>query len=185
MSRKIIFSLIVILILVVGGGFFWWWQNQKDVRELNKGLPEGVRVVKSLFGEYKVVNKLDGYEVKVPREWEGLKEIEYTPERKVKELEVVSVNLTGENNEFIAIDCYRLKELGVDLEAWANELIDYLELSGILKKEIVGNLEVVKMKEEEHLAGIYIYFLKKDLKIYAMAGFSEESIREIILNGRW
>lgn len=60
--KKIIFS--VIALVLVGGGFFYWWQNQADARELNKTLPEGIGVVKSLFGfgdEYKVVNKIDNY----------------------------------------------------------------------------------------------------------------------------
>ena len=67
MKKKIIIIISIVLILVAGGGFFWWNGNQKDVRELNKNLPEGVRVMKSLIGnEYKVVNKIDGYEFKVP-----------------------------------------------------------------------------------------------------------------------
>ena len=183
MNKKIIFSIIIILLLV-GGGVFWG-QNQKDVRELNKNLPGGIKVVKSLGGEYKVVNKIDGYEVKVPKEWGGLRETEYTPERIVKELKVASVNVIGKNYESIAIDSYRIEDPEMNLEIWVKELQDYLKLSGTLEKDIVKNLEIIKIKEEEHLAGMYIYFLKKDLRIHAIAGFSEKSIREVILNGKW
>ncbi|MCG2688400.1 hypothetical protein L6250_02060, partial [Candidatus Parcubacteria bacterium] len=63
MRRKIIVSLLIIAFLVVAGGSFYWWQNQQDVREINKTLPEGIKVVKGLFNkEYKVVNNIDGYE---------------------------------------------------------------------------------------------------------------------------
>ncbi len=66
--KKLIFWVVSVAVLVLAaGGFFYWWQNQADVRELNKTLPEGVRVVKSLIGsEYKIVNKIDGYEFKIP-----------------------------------------------------------------------------------------------------------------------
>ncbi|MDO8659513.1 MAG: hypothetical protein Q7K54_02830, partial [Candidatus Parcubacteria bacterium] len=68
MIKKIV--LLVVVLGLFGGGFFYWWNNQADVRELNKTLPEGVKVVKSFFGgEYKVINKIDGYEFKVPKEW--------------------------------------------------------------------------------------------------------------------
>ncbi|MBI1984730.1 MAG: hypothetical protein HYS60_01305 [Candidatus Wildermuthbacteria bacterium] len=74
---KKIFAALLILLLVLGGGIFLW-NNQKDVRELNKSLPEGVKVTKSLIGDqYRVVNKIDGYEFGVPKAWGGLRNIDY------------------------------------------------------------------------------------------------------------
>jgi len=184
MKKKIIILLIIILLLVAGGIF--WWQDQTEVRELNKNLPEGVRVVKSLIGkDYKVVNKIDEYKVKLPEGWEGLKEVKYIPERTVKELKVASINLTGNLGGFIAIDCYKLEKANVNLEIWVNELMQNFDLQGVLEKEIIGNFEIIKTKEEEHLAGMFLYFLKKNSRICILSGFSEEFIRSIILNSKW
>lgn len=64
LNVKAVFIFAIILILGTGG--FFYWQNQKDVRGLNKNLPKGVKVEKSLIGnEYRVANKIDGYEFKV------------------------------------------------------------------------------------------------------------------------
>src|SRR3989338_10885401 len=93
MVRK--FCILVFVLVLAGSGFFYW-QSQKDVRELNKTLPKGVRVVKSLIGsEYKVVNKIDGYEFKVPSAWKGVKEIGYISERNESGYVGTSINLQG------------------------------------------------------------------------------------------
>jgi len=82
MMKKLAFAVVSISILILAaGGFFYWWQNQTDVRALNKTLPEGVRVVKSLVGgEYRIVNKIDGYEFKIPPKMTNLKEVKYYEE---------------------------------------------------------------------------------------------------------
>ncbi|MFH1188061.1 MAG: hypothetical protein V1688_04370 [bacterium] len=70
MIRKI--GILIFVLFLAGGGFFYWQNNQKDIKELNKTLPAGVKVVKNIFGfgnEYKVINKIDGYEFKVPTEF--------------------------------------------------------------------------------------------------------------------
>src|SRR3989344_3057501 len=98
---------ILIFILVLAGSGFFYWQSQKDVRELNKTLPKGVRVVKSLFGnEYKVVNKIDGYEFKVPKEWRGVEKIEYTAEWTEKGYVGKGIGMTGreETEKSIGVD---------------------------------------------------------------------------------
>jgi len=77
--KKII--LIVIGLILIGAGLFYWWQNQADVRELNKDLPDGIKVVKSILGEeYRVVNKIDGYNFEIPIEaksWNKIGSVEY------------------------------------------------------------------------------------------------------------
>lgn len=76
MAKNTLVFVVAALLIIAGGGIFLWNENQKDVRELNKNLPEGIKVTKSLFGnEYRVVNKIDGYEFSMPiasEEWEGL-----------------------------------------------------------------------------------------------------------------
>ena len=46
MKKKILVSLLILFLLAIAGGIFWYWQNQKDVRDINKTLPEGVKVAK-------------------------------------------------------------------------------------------------------------------------------------------
>ncbi len=188
MKKKVIFYLITALtLIIIAGGFFWWWQNQKDVRELNKNLPEGVRVVKNFAREYKVVNKIDGYEFSVPKEWGGIKEIEYIPERTVKELVVTSIGIEGRKGEArdIAIDRYKLQDKSIELESWAKELFNVLNLSGKFNKDTIREIEIIKTQEQEHLMGMHIYFLKKNTIVYVISGGSEKLIRDIITAGRW
>ena len=190
MSRKIIFSLIVILILVVGGVFFWW-QDQKDVRELNKGLPEGVRVVKSLFGkEYKVVNKIDGYEIKVPKEWTQfgkIQEVEYNEWGKnrliIREGEI---GLKGEGG-LVAISTSILKQTDIDLNSFVEDWCQIYVPSPTreIAREKISNFEVTKVQDKEYLANLKFFFFKSNSKIYRISLIEDEFIREMILNGKW
>jgi len=182
--KKIIIPIIAILLLILGGVFYW--KNQQDVKELNTNLPEGVRVVKTLNGKYKVVNKIDGYEFKVPEEWGGIEEIEYIAERNINNMKVVSIGLEGVNGyaRILSLDVYYLNG-DVDLKQWAKNLLNTFELKGILLEETIKNFTTIKTKEEEHLGGTYIYFLQNDLKVYVLNNGSEEFIQDIIINGKW
>ena len=180
MNKKIIVLAIIVLLLAVGGVFYWQY-NQKDVRELNKNLPEGVRVVKSFFGkEYKVVNKIDGYEFKVPKRLKTLKEIKYFNE------ENPSLSIEGPGGELMGIGQYKLKDSAINLEDWVKDWTSpFKNFVWIMKKEKIGQFEVIRVSEEEHLAGIPVYFLKKDSKIYGISSTIEELFHEIIINGKW
>jgi len=187
MNKKIvILSIVIILILCVGGGFFWW-QNQKDVRELNKNLPEGVRVVKSLMGkEYKVVNKIDGYEFRVPKEWKGIKEIMYAPERTEEGYTGVSIELEGKEGvgRSVGIDRFEEDE-NLNLEVWAKRFFESFGLMGEFIQDRIETIEIVKTQENVHLGGDYVYFFKQGSVVFAITSGSEEFIREIISNGKW
>ena len=183
--KKIIFS--VIIFILIGGGFFYWWQGHADERELNKTLPKGIRVDKCLLsGEYRVVNKIDGYEFKIPPEWKGIKEIEYIPKTAEEQYDVASINIKGLEGEarFIAIDQFRVKE-DLTLENWAKKIFDDYELLGDFTQDVVEGIDTVKTQENIHLAGMYVYFFKKDSKVYALTCGSEEFIHYIITNGKW
>lgn len=189
MSKKIIFSLIGVLILVIiGGGVFWWW-NQKDVRELNRNLPKGVKVVKSLFGkEYKVVNKIDGYEFGAPKEWEGIEQIEYIPKREEMGYVGASLNLRGKKGfgRVVGIDQFTSGgDMGGDLESWVKLQSIKFGLGGEFNIDRIKNFEIVKTQEKTHLGGEYTYFFRKDKVIYAITSPLEKFINEIILNGKW
>ncbi|MDO8559184.1 MAG: hypothetical protein Q7R84_02525 [bacterium] len=185
MIKKIVLSVLVLGLF--GGGFFYWWTSQADVRELNKTLPKGVSVAKSLYGnEYKVINKIDGYEFKVPTEWHGVKIFEYTPERAEGTYVGTSVNLKGREGSGIifSIDRFKIKE-EVNLETWTNNAFDTFGLVGNFSKDKVGEFDVVKTQENVHLVGMFVYFFKKDSAIYSITNGSEEFIKYIILNGKW
>lgn len=188
MVKKILI-LVVVLVFLAGGGFFYWWQGHADERALNKTLPEGVRVDKCLIsGEWRVINKIDGYEFKIPEEWQGINEIEYIPEREAEGY--VGTSLTIEGNEgmgaVVGLDRYTSGgNMESDLKSWAKSNFDIFGLVGAFTEDKIGEFNVVKTQEEVHLWSEYIYFFKKASAIYAMTCGSEEFIREIILNGKW
>jgi hypothetical protein len=188
MTKKIIISIVIVLILAAGG-FFWWQENQKDVRELNENLPEGVRVTKSLFSnEYWVINKIDGYEFKVPDAWGGLNEIEYVPERKAQGYIGSSLYLEGKEGfgRVVGIDRFTSGgDVGADLKSWAEANFDAFGLVGDFSENMVGEINVAKTQENVHLGGEYVYFFEKNGIFYTITGPSEKFIREIILNGKW
>jgi len=189
MNKKIFFGAVVLVLVLIAGGFFYWWQSQADVRTLNKTLPEGIKVAKSLIGdEYKVVNKVDGYEFKTPLGWRGLEVVNYTPERKVNNFVVSSIGIEGVDNLAtpLSIDVYAIEnQSGVDLMSWAQELWKLFALDGELQQDTVQNISVVKVFEGKHLGKTYVYFLKNGANIYAFNNASEDSIRYIISNGKW
>jgi len=191
MNKKIFFGAVILfLVLAAGGFFYYWWQNQADVRELNKTLPEGVRVVKNLTGnEYEIINKIDGYNFGIPSEWQGLNKIGYTPKREVSEFKVIG-SLGLEGNVYTAmpfsIDVYDISDqLDVDLMAWTKTLWTTFSLSGELQRDVVQNIPIIKVFENEHLGSTYVYLVKQNTKIYVFNNESEEDIRYIISNGKW
>lgn len=189
MSKKIVLAVFgVLLILVAGGGVFWWWQYQKDVRELNKNLPEGVRVVKNLAGEYRVVNKIDGYEFKAPEEWRGLKEVEfYEEEEGYPGITGLALEgFEGAERE-LGIILYKLDIPDRSLKSWVEERFKRIGLSEAVQfREFkVETIDVMSVKAEEYFVDFVWYFFKNDQKIYEVDNVSEELVREIITNGKW
>mgnify|MGYP005863711407 CR=1 FL=1 len=78
MRKKIIFSLIFILLLVIIAGGFFWWQIDEIERFLERRVMERMvapskdyAVVEEL-GEKFIVNRKDGFQAKIPSEWEVL-----------------------------------------------------------------------------------------------------------------
>jgi len=187
MKKKIIIIISIVLILVAGGGFFWWNGNQKDVRELNKNLPEGMRVVKNLFGfgnEYKVVDKIDGYEFKVPKEWRGMKKITYYEQTKT---EAPGISIDTQSGDLFGIGVVKLENEQISLESWTQErIIKSIPSHWKIEKQFLNDIETIKLwSEKQSLSGIPLYFFKKDSKIYNISGTSEDFIRYIIANGKW
>jgi hypothetical protein len=188
MRKKI--GILVFVLVLAGGGFFYWQNNQKDIRELNKNLPAGVKVVKNMFGfgnEYKVINKIDGYEFKVPSAWKGVEGIEYVPERtEARDYIFTSIELKGKEGtgRIIGINLFKLQNSGVNVEEWAKTSLGISGISSNFNKDKIGGFEIIKTQEQIGTIG-YIYFFKKNNIIYTITGGSEEFIREIISNGKW
>jgi hypothetical protein len=183
MVKKIIFLFVVLGL--AGGGFFYWWQGQADVRELNKTLPEGIRVEKSLFGEeYKVVNNIDGYEFALPPEWGALQSIDYFA---YTEQNTSGLILESNQGDFVRLDLYKLNSEKTELTPWLEKLNE--ESMNIYKnreEEILGDYRVIKASEGD-LALAISYFFKVKSKIYEIRVTipSENFAKEIILNGKW
>lgn len=177
--------LIIVLLLIAGGVFYW--KNQQEVADLNNELPDGVRVVKTLTGDYVVVNKIDGYKFKIPEEWGGIEEIEYVVERTEKGYTAGSIEVEGKEgtSRVVGIDRFKIEKADLDLERWAKANFETFGLIGDFSRDKVRKFEIVKTQENVHLGGEYVYFFKKGFGIYAITSPSEEFIREIIANGKW
>ena len=183
--RKIIILFFIFLLFIIAGVFYW--RNQADVRELNKGLPEGIKVTKSLSGRYAVVNRIDGYEFRIPEEWKGIREIEYLSERIEEGYTASSIGIEGREggSRIISVDRFKTEELDSSLDLWAKDNFDTFGLIGDFTSDKIGEFNVVKTQEEVHLMGMYIYFFRENSTIYAITCGSEEFIREIIIDGKW
>jgi len=181
-KRKKVLFVTIILLIFAGVFCFVWWQNQKDVRELNKNLPAGIKVIKSFIGkDYKVVNKIDGYEVKIPKTLRDLKTVEY-----YKEKGTAGISIRGAKEDLIGVGCYKPTQTDINLEQWVKEWTSkFKTFNWSEKKEKIGSLEVIKMTEEKNLPSLPIYFFKKGLNIYEVSGSLEDFSQEVIANGRW
>lgn len=185
--NKKVLILAIILLSILGGGIFLWNKNQKDVRELNKNLPEGVRVTKSLFGsEYRVVNKVDGYDFKVPDAWSGVNQIEYIPEENFKSYRLATIELEGNQGGSRIVIINRFEKSNSDsLKEWAEKNFEVFGLIGKFENTKVRGIDVVKTQEEKNLLGMYVYFFQQGSSIYAITNGSEDYIQEIITSGKW
>jgi len=188
MKKKIFILVIVFAVLAIAGSIFYYWQSQKQVWALNKTLPKEVRVGKSIFGnKYKVVNKIDGYEFKIPEQWAGIKEIEYIPKEEASGYVASTIYLEGNvgGSRIVTVNKFNAKEGSIDLKRWAENFFDEFGLVGDFTEEWVGNIKIVKTTEEKHLLGMYVIFFEKDEKFYRLINGSEEYIKQIINSGKW
>ena len=186
-NKRQFFVLFILFLLLFVGGVFLWQENQKDVAELNKNLPEGVRVIKSLTGEeYRIINKIDGYEFRVPKEWRGLDKIMYTPKRIERKYSGTSIGMEGKEGTgcIIGIDRFDIEER-INLKNWAERFFEEFGFIGEFILEKIDTVDVAKTQENIHLGGEYVYFFKQDYAVYTITGGSEEFIRDIIINGKW
>lgn len=181
MKKLVLAAVSVVVLVLVSGGFFYW-QNQADVRALNKTLPEGVKIAKSLIGnEYRVVNKKDGYEFKIPPNMTDLKEVKYYEEKDSN-----GISLESLNDGVLGFGVYKIDATDINLESWVDDWISkFKTYSWTKEKGVIGDFEVIKLNENEHLAGVFNYFFKKGPRIYSVNSLSEDPIDYVISNGKW
>ena len=180
--KKLALAVVSVVVLVLTAGGFFYWQNQADVRILNKTLPEGVRVVKSLTGnEYRVVNKKDGYEFKIPPKMIKLKEVKYYEEE-----EANGISLESVDGDFLGAGVYKIDATDIDLESWVdNWMSKFKTFSWTKEKETIGDFETIILREKKYFSGGTEYFFKKGAKLYSISSLSEDPISYIISNGKW
>ncbi len=186
-KRVISFLFVLFLGLALAGSAFLFWQSKEAVSGLNASLPEGVRVVKSVIGNtWKVINEIDGYEFKVPKEWEEIKEIKCKEEEVILDNRTTGIIVNGltEVSTTLSLDIYFLNKIDSLLEE-SQKIWSFFGLDGNLEEINIGGIKAVKAYEDVHLWGTYVYFWKTGNKLYVANNGSEEFIREIILNGKW
>lgn len=194
MNKKLFIPLIIIILLLIAGGVFWWWHSGKELRELNKDLPEGVNIIKNLTGQYMIVNEQDGYRINWP---EKKLEIVYYEERQniektlppffsqeVKKLFVSKTSLfLGEYAILpeVTINCFKLKN-GIDLEK-LRQTYDNSSFfaNSTINLEQKGEFEVLIIKDSYQVN----YSFKINSKLYNIACPEENLCQSILQNSRW
>ena len=194
MNKKLFIPLIILVLLLIAGGVFWWLQSGKELRELNKDLPEGIKVLKSLTGQYMIVNERDGYRINWPKKelkivyYEERQNIEKTLppffSQEVKKLFVSGASLfLGEYTILpeVTINCFKLKN-GIDLE----KLRQIYENSSFFANSTInleqkGEFEVLIIEDSYQVN----YSFKINSKIYNIACSEENLCQSILQNSRW
>jgi len=187
-TRRSIVVIGTIVFLILGSVVFFLAQaNKQDVSSLNQKLPAGITVVKNVFGEYLVVNQKDGYSFKIPKEWKGIESIDYLSGRAEKGYFGSSITIVGKEGvpNLLSVDRFDNNEQDKSLLRWAEDEFKTFELIGEFTEDKIGEIDIVKTKEEKHLMGMSVYYFKKNNLVYALTCGSEEYLKYIITNGKW
>ena len=185
MNKKII---IAVVVLALGfASFFLLTLGPKkiELKDLEKNLPEGIKVWQ-VGNLYEVSNKTDGYILKMPETWKGFKSLSYSAEKESEEPKTLLILEGLEPGDLFAVSAYQLKESKTDLESWLNQLLEKSkELNWQKEKKKAGKFNAIKVSENKYLENLVSYFFKKGDRIYEVSGFSEETIKEIVKEGKW
>jgi len=190
--RKKVIILTILISLLIAGGIFWWWQSGEELRELNKNLPEGIRVIKTFSGEYEIINKKDDYKINWPKKklgnvfYEEIQDLEeimppYFPEE-IKNLFISRTDLVlGEYSILpeLRIDCFNLKN-NIDLR----KILEALKKSPFANKKMglekIGDIEVLIVKD-----GQENYSFQINSKFYNIACEEENLCENILKTSKW
>ncbi len=182
-TKKII-SLVVLFIFILIG--FSYWKDQQEIKELNKDLPEGIRITKGIISNFKIINEIDNFTFEVPRKWKNIEEIKYMPQRESKGYTFSSVNVKGEapQGKVIAVVKFKNKP-DVSLLNQASSFFEAFELNGSLSEEKLNGKEIVSGEKINGLMGIDASFFQNKDYIYLITCESKEFIKEVINKGEW
>ena len=103
-NKKIITIFLLTTIIFSAGTFFYWKEQQKELLNINSNLPEGIRTIKTIFGNYKIINKIDDYSFETPKIWEGIEYVEYIPETTEEEHTFSTINIEGKTKRYKQTD---------------------------------------------------------------------------------
>lgn len=183
MSKKVIIIGAVILLLVaIGGGVFYWWQSGKELREINKDLPSGVKAEKK-DDQSILQNEAEGYEIKIPDGWGGIDNAEYTGEVGSGQFSIKS----KETDEWVSIFTFNdVKQ--PDFHTWVEQHLKEFEgmrfFSPIITgEETLNGHEVIKVRDVNPTGTFYFYFVKNGSKVLEIyTDYSENAVREVVSN---
>ena len=181
MKKNIIFAVGFALILAIAWVYFVW-QGGEELRELNKDLPEGIRVVERNGGQV-VVNEKDGYEITVPEKWGGLESVNW---RESSRFEKGIVSIEGKYYQLTEIKVFSQKEK-IDMEKWVKELWKenstiYIEPE-IVEEKILNDYERIKANSFGGMIGdLFFIYIQINSNIYEFSSDLEEIIQDVILN---
>jgi len=181
--KKIAFFILVI-VFIVTGVFFYWKNEQKELANLNKSLPDGIKITKTLLNRYEVNDKIDNYSFKVPKSWDGIEYIEYLPETTEKEHTFSNIGIEGKTKRYKLIGVSKFQgNLKTDILEQATSLFNDFGLNHNFTQKRIKNIKTIK--DDSGFPGEYTYIFKKGNYMYVLVGASEEFIEEIISNGTW
>jgi hypothetical protein len=179
--------IIIITILILTGFYFFWRNQQKELIQINQTLPEGIEITKTIFGKYKLNNKIDQYSFVTPDQWEGIEYVEYIPEEIREGYQISSINIEGKVQDcrLIAINKFKNNNEVSDLKNWANQAFEDFNLRHNFENHQINNKSVVVTRENPDLINMDVYFLQENDNIYSIMGGSPQFIEEIIISGKW
>ena len=185
--KKRIIVLVSIIVLTTIGVFFYWKNLQKELISLNENLPEGIKITKTLTGDYEIINKIDNYSFKAPKSWEGIKEMDYLQEMEEEGYTFTSINFEGKVFGCGAIAISKVESISKDsLMIQATSFFDTFGLIGDFNNKNIGKIKAVTSKENAgFIGGVGAYLFQKENYFYVITCCSKEFIEEIILNGEW
>ncbi len=187
MKKKIFIFFFLFLVFLCF--FLLLYFKDKEIRELNKNLPQGVyfeKRGKDLF----LINKLDGYELKIPESWGGVREVRYVEGELSFQAKFtddwVAVNKIILQDQKITIDEFvtqKIKALKEGKEVKGKHFSPFAKIEG---KEVLNGKKIIKMVDKDPIIGeCFVYYLKQKNLIYEIySDFSENSVRLIIFNFR-
>jgi len=182
-KQRIIVSVLLILSSVAS---FSYWKEQQVIKALNEGLPEGVRIEKSLMGNYKIINEINNYTFEAPNTYKGIEEIKYLTEKEGGDYKFSSINIKGKTpeNGVIAVVKFESKP-DMDLTTQARLFFETFDLNGDFTEDKINDIDIVIDKNNPRLMGIDASFFQKGNYTYLITCGSEDFIKEVILNGEW